>query len=355
MPTGGTSSAPQEQTAGEFAQLRQRSEELDRLLAALSDVTGTLRAGEVAARLLDHALRETDSSVGAVSLLDDGGKMRVAASRGLGEQPRKQRLLGARAELARGAVQAAVAMAVEDVESNPRFRGALLAAPIEVADQSLGALLVSGHRGGTGYDDGALARVRELADRAAGVLANALRYERVLDLAQPDALTGLVTGASFWTRICDELERAQRFERDLSLVVFELHGLESTAGGGASLEASRALTATARLLRSRSRTSDCATRLEETRFAVILPETSASGAHTFQQKIAAAVAEDRCCTSLELHLLASHVSYPEDADPGVAGAAAPGAGARDPEALREAARALVDAACSRLTPAEECE
>jgi GGDEF domain-containing protein len=338
-----------EGTAGEFVALRQRSEELDRLLSALSDVTGTLRAGEVAARLLDHALRETNSSVGAVSLLDDGGKMRVAASRGLGEQPRKQRLLGARAELARGAVQAAVAMAVEDVEGNPHFRGALLAAPIEVANESLGALLVSGHRGGNGYDDGDLARVRELAHRAACVLANALRYERVLDQAQPDALTGLVTGASFWTRICDELDRAARFERDLSLVVFELHGLERAPGGAASLEASRALAALARLLRSRSRTSDCATRLEEARFCVILPETSGSGARTFRTKIAGAFADDRYCAAFGLGLLASHVSYPGGAAP------AGGAGAGDPEALREAARTLVDAAAAQLAPAEECE
>ena len=104
-------------------------------------------------------------------------------------------------------------------------------------------------------------------------------------LANTDALTGLANRRRFMKALDQEVERAQRYARPLSLVLLDLDNFKKVNDTHGHAAGDDVLRAAAEVLRSVCRDLDLAARLGGEELALLLPETDAAGAGTVAERV----------------------------------------------------------------------
>jgi diguanylate cyclase (GGDEF)-like protein len=128
-----------------------------------------------------------------------------------------------------------------------------------------------------------------------------LEHARTRQLAKTDGLTGLYNHRSFQECLAQEIDRAERYNRPLSILMIDVDYFKACNDTCGHLRANLVLQELARLLRVMSRTSDTVARYGGEEFAVILPETDKESA----QKIA-----ERLRMQVERHVFPGEESMP---------------------------------------------
>jgi len=221
------------------------------LLDALLDLASSLRVDEVAARLV-HAPLRLGLARGAALELDAREReagVRIASGEHAGE-PALELVLEARGE-------------------------------------RLGRLRVFASPAPAGP---ALEALRALAAHGAAALANARAHQAALLRADYDALTGLANFGRIVAALEHELGRAQRYRRELAVVMFDVDDLKGWNDRFGHPAGNAALVRLAALLRERSRSSDTAGRYGGDELVLVLPETSSDGAVAVAEKVRSAFA-----------------------------------------------------------------
>jgi diguanylate cyclase (GGDEF)-like protein len=101
---------------------------------------------------------------------------------------------------------------------------------------------------------------------------------RIDALARTDGLTGMVNLQGFISIAGNEVERAQRYGRSLTIAYMDLDGLKKVNDARGRAEGDHLLKAVADSLRSGMRTSDTVARVGGDEFALLLPETPPASA-----------------------------------------------------------------------------
>ncbi|MGH7896359.1 MAG: GGDEF domain-containing protein, partial [Candidatus Binatia bacterium] len=227
-------------------------------------------------------------------LVAEGGALVVRAAHGLSAPSVRVRIgegrIGAVAQFRR-------VFAQEDFQNlDPASRERLLrsasrldtvaAAPLLAHGQLLGVLNV----GGTVT---AATRMRKealsvIANLGATALENQLNFERLEREATTDGLTGLANVTSFKEKLHQELARATRYGRPLSVFLFDIDHFKQYNDQNGHPAGDECLRATAELVRGQSRITDLIARYGGEEFIVLLPETDGAGGLKFAEKIRAA-------------------------------------------------------------------
>ncbi len=163
---------------------------------------------------------------------------------------------------------------------------AIVAVPLVVRDRPIGALNTYRLGAGAAFSAEEFELVRQFADLAALALENTQNRIRLLHEAQTDWLTGLHNHRVYHERLRDELDRAERYGRPLSLIAFDLDDFKLLNDVHGHQEGDLVLRRVAAAAREELRASDLACRVGGEEFAIILPETG---------KRAARAAADRLC------------------------------------------------------------
>ncbi len=111
------------------------------------------------------------------------------------------------------------------------------------------------------------------------------RTQSLAEQAERDTLTMLFNRASFNRRLSDEIERAKRYHRDLSLVLFDIDHFKSVNDRFGHPAGDRVLLQVAGVLQSSLRQSDAAFRYGGDEFAAICPETAGDTMEIVLQRI----------------------------------------------------------------------
>jgi diguanylate cyclase (GGDEF)-like protein len=163
---------------------------------------------------------------------------------------------------------------------------AIVSVPLIVRDRPIGALNTYRLGEGAAFTAEEFELVRRFADLAALALDNSQNRIQLMHEAQTDWLTGLHNHRVYHERLHDELDRAERYGRPLSLIVFDLDNFKLLNDVHGHQEGDLVLRRVAAAAREELRASDVACRVGGEEFAIVLPETG---------KRAARAAADRLC------------------------------------------------------------
>jgi diguanylate cyclase (GGDEF)-like protein len=164
-----------------------------------------------------------------------------------------------------------------------------LAVPLPGETSTLGYLTVFTRSKGHAYIDDDVRQLETLALRAGPAIENARHFREARQLADLDALTGLHNRRYFHETLARECARAHRYERKLSLVVFDLDDFKEINDRIGHLAGDAVLAEAAERVRDVVRTADIACRVGGDEFAVILPESSIDQADQLYRRIQNAV------------------------------------------------------------------
>jgi diguanylate cyclase (GGDEF)-like protein len=139
------------------------------------------------------------------------------------------------------------------------------------------------------FGDDDLRRLEELADRVAPAIENARRFREARQLADLDSLTGLHNRRYFHETLAREVDRAQRYQRRLSLVIVDVDGFKEINDRIGHLAGDAVLAEIADRIRQVVRSADIPCRVGGDEFAVIVPEVEVGQAQQLVGRIQRAV------------------------------------------------------------------
>jgi len=157
--------------------------------------------------------------------------------------------------------------------------------------EGLVGLLYVGYDAPHGLDGEGLARLEQLATRAAFSLQRVIFQQDYQSLAYSDAMTGLDNFRCFEENLTEEMRRAERYDRPLSLILLDIDHFKSFNDTLGHQAGDALLGQLATVLRDSLRSVDKPARYGGEEFVVLCPETGSAEAALIAERIRRAVAQ----------------------------------------------------------------
>src|SRR5881392_3426624 len=268
----------------------ERAEEEGKRSRIFGELAGSIDLDEVLSRALEAAGALEGADAALVMLPDAQGGKPLVATLGLSvEEAERHAITGPPdGRLARSITMSYTYPELERQAAENEEDGIIhsgLAVPLPGESQTLGYLTVFTRSKRYQFSDDDVWQLETLAVRAGPAIENARRFREARQLADLDALTGLHNRRFFHETLARECARAHRYERKLSLVVFDLDDFKVVNDRIGHLAGDAALAEAAERVRDVVRTADIACRVGGDEFAVILPESSLEDADQLYRRI----------------------------------------------------------------------
>ncbi len=303
----------------ELAGALERAEEEGRRSRIFGELAGSIDLDEVLSRALEAAGAFQGTDAALVMLPDMQSGKPLVATLGLSvEEAERHAITGPPdGRLARSITMSytypEVDRQTEDGHGGIIHAG--LAVPLPGETQTLGYLTVFTRTKGHQYSDDDVRQLETLALRAGPAIENARRFREARQLADLDALTGLHNRRYFHETLARECARAHRYERKLSLIVFDLDDFKDVNDRIGHLAGDAVLAEAAERVRDVVRSADIACRVGGDEFAVILPESSLEDADQLYRRILNAVSTRPLGQAGKLYLSAGVAALRPEDDP----------------------------------------
>jgi diguanylate cyclase (GGDEF)-like protein len=160
-------------------------------------------------------------------------------------------------------------------------RGLLCAVPLTIRGDNLGTMLLLEPPGGGADRD--LSPL--VATQVASALDNAMRYEEALLLAERDPLTELYNHRGIHRRLTGEIQRAQRTDSELSLIMIDLDDFKTLNDTFGHMAGDSVLRQVSDSIRAVLRHADLAGRVGGDELMVVLPNTGAEGVIQLSERL----------------------------------------------------------------------
>src|SRR5438309_1141224 len=273
----------------ELAGALERAEEEGRRSRIFGELAGSIDLDEVLSRTLEAAGALEGADAALVMLPDPQGGKPLVATLGLSVEEAERHAITGPPD---GRLARSITMSYsypelerEAADSDGNVIHAGLAVPLPGDTTTLGYLTVFARTKGHEYSDGDVRQLETLALRAGPAIENARRFREARQLADLDALTGLHNRRYFHETLARECARAYRYERKLSLIVFDLDDFKDINDRIGHLAGDAVLAEAAERVRDVVRTADIACRVGGDEFAVILPESSIEDADQLYRRL----------------------------------------------------------------------
>ena len=170
--------------------------------------------------------------------------------------------------------------------------------------RQIGTLAAFTRSASTEFPEETVAALERLALRAGPALDNAHRFVQARLLADIDSLTGLQNRRCFHELLAREVARANRYERRLALIVFDIDDFKAINDRVGHLSGDVALAEVAQRVRAVVRSADIACRVGGDEFGVIMPESGLADAELLANRVARTVSEQPLGQGDTLHMSA---------------------------------------------------
>jgi diguanylate cyclase (GGDEF)-like protein len=277
-----------------------RMQDLTVLYQVVETTSQSLELDKVLPNVLDRVIESLHVGKGVVVLVDGDGKtLKLLAHRGLSEES-----LCRVVEEGQGCIGDVILMnnllrvTDESEEGAERFIPGLeqdgvrsaLAVPVQVRGEVLGVFAVYSTKPDR-FSDEDEALLMTIGNQVAVSVENARLYEKTLDLARLDGLTGVANRRYLMERLTQEISRAGRYNNALSLIMMDLDKFKTFNDTYGHVKGDELLKHFARMVKAAIRISDVCGRYGGEEFCVILPNTSIKGAALLAERIRASMEE----------------------------------------------------------------
>lgn len=166
---------------------------------------------------------------------------------------------------------------------NPEDSGILSVAvvPLKEMSTNIGVLYVDTKRTGNILT----ARTDQMMKIFAAQAAVAISRTRMIHSATTDEITGIANQNLFLRRLAEEFCRAQRHQKDISLILMNLDHFSAVNETHGENSGNRILKEVGKIFRGATRIHDLVARFGADTFAMLLPETPYAGAKTVAAKL----------------------------------------------------------------------
>jgi len=278
--------------------IRPDHSDLEVLYDTVRDLSSTLSVEQVLDRLMDRTLRHLEAEIGSILLIDADSTLHVVLSRGLPPDIAETTRMAVGDGISGTVAATGRSLLVPDVEIDPRFSRrnheryytrSLISSPLRRMGTVFGVVNVNNKRDQTPFVAADLRLLDAIAGHAAVALSNARQYEETLRRAQRDSLTGLANHGYLHSTLEREVERAQRYGRDLAIAMIDIDHFKRFNDRFGHPAGDDALVRVAESIAAISRVHDLVARYGGEEFTVVLPETTLEGAVAFGEKARQAV------------------------------------------------------------------
>ena len=260
--------------------------ELTSLVHLTSALESSMDIDETSEAGLDIILPLFEAQIGAITILGAGNNLVTRASRGLSKtnwsavRKLTREIIGANETKV---VEKQLAREDTDEPSTTNVTS-LLFAPLFVRENIVGVLLI-GKQYPHLWDHSETALLKIIADRIAAYIDSVTLYDETRRLAITDELTGVHNHGYFRKRVEEEIKRADRYNRPLSLVMIDVDQFKEYNDIQGHQMGDEVLKGIANTLKRWTRLIDVVSRYGEDEFAVILPETDEEGSMTVARRL----------------------------------------------------------------------
>ena len=293
-------------------------------LSALHEVSRRLseasRLGEVLSYVLDGAIGLTGAEAGLVWRLADDGDFFLAASHNLPAERIGALPPNAPDSISRKILASGRPMRVPDMQAVGKadwpkevpHLHALIGIPLRSEGRAYGSLLVL-HRAVDHFQPGHERVLEVMAAQAAAAIARAEALEEAQMLAITDALTGLYNSRYFKGRLGDEIERAERYGHEVSLLIVDSDALKQVNDRLGHSAGNELLVGLASTIRESVRSTDLVARYGGDEFVVLQPETGIDAAMSTAERIRNAAYAASDMAGVERSVSVGVATYPKAA------------------------------------------
>lgn len=309
---------------------RQQVQKQSRLLNLMDDWSQVLNRLEDRFQHLEELLQTTvstlDGEKGSLMLLDENtGELVVRAVVGLDPEVQdairrgdhKCRRLKLGEGVAGKVAQTLQPILLNQVDQEPLFLEpqlsqvtSIVCLPLHVGGLALGVLNVTNRVSGRRFQPAQVEAGMKLAQQASLAINNSRLYQ----LAILDPITEVFSRSHLYQRVHDEMLRARRYQRQLSLLAINLQGIEVVRSHQGHQAGNQVEQHFAELMREQTRETDMVARLGEHSFAVVMPETDALSAMFAAERICQQSRESEMLNRLYVTAHIGVCSYPDRAD-----------------------------------------
>ena len=281
----------------------------------LGELAGTIDLDEVLARVLEAAASVRGVDAALVTIASTGDEKPIVATVGLSPEEADFAVAAPLDGHAARAVTVGYEYPAEVETNGSDLIRHGVAVPIPGEAGAVGYLIVFSRAPGHAFAEPEKRTLEDLATRAGPAVDNARRFREARQLADLDALTGLHNRRYFHETLAREVARAQRYNRRLALVIFDLDGFKAINDRIGHLAGDGVLAEVAQRVRSVVRSADVACRVGGDEFGIILPESALADAEQLSERMQAAVAASPIgeAGTLQLSAGAAELAADEDA------------------------------------------
>lgn len=274
-----------------------RTKELSALYEVVDTVSKSLDLSVVLPNVLERVTDNLGAGKGAIVLVKNDGKtLALMAQQGLSEEgaDRISRLgqgcvgdvIRRNGPIRAGGVNAEKGGAIPGLEQE--YINSALVVPITARGDVVGVLAVYSERNDA-FSEQDEALLATIGNQVGVAVENARLYEKTLELAQADGLTGLANRRHLMERLKQEMDRADRYQTSLSIIFIDLDKFKSFNDTYGHPKGDELLKAFSTMVRRTIRTADLAGRYGGEEFCILLPNTSAKGAQVIAERLRAAM------------------------------------------------------------------
>ncbi|UCC81041.1 MAG: diguanylate cyclase [Candidatus Zixiibacteriota bacterium] len=169
--------------------------------------------------------------------------------------------------------------------------GFQMISPLGIGNEVGCLLLIGEKRNKNPYEDSDINFISVIANIASLALANIRQFATIERLSYTDSMTGIFNYRYFYKRLGEEILRAKRYNRELSLVILDIDNFKLFNDNYGHQTGDMVLKSTAELITRAIRSIDIVSRYGGEEFCIIMPDTGEKSGRVFIERLRNEIAE----------------------------------------------------------------